>query len=318
MPSSRRSYFKKRSQAQTFIENEADSTTRFGNKKKVSCLGWNYTGTYLASGSEEGICRVYSISSNFSRESGTVVKLEGHSKEINALAWSPASDKILGTGAFDKTVRFWDVRAQKQAWKFDKKVGIVNLAWSPDGKFVAIGDSNDLLEILDVRTQKIIRDKSFSAERINAMTFAPPISGRNPHIIISTRNETFNFLTLRSLKCACKVNAHAGHVFCLDYNMQSRCLATGGADAVVSVWDMEDLAILHSFQRFDSPVRCLSFSHDGNILASADKNSFIDLTWIGHYGDHDLGCQLTKLTASSINDVKWNPRHPVLAYAAEK
>ena len=77
-----------------------------------------------------------------------------------------------------------------------------------------------------------------------------------------------------------------------------RYFATGSADALVSVWDANELACIKTFSRLEWPVssnllssslseyqkffiqvRTISFSHDGALLASASEDMRID---IGH------------------------------------
>ena len=53
----------------------------------------------------------------------------------------------------------------------------------------------------------------------------------------------------------------------------------GSADALVSLWDVNELACLHTSGRLDWPISSVSFSYDGKLLASASEDLFID---IGH------------------------------------
>ena len=55
--------------------------------------------------------------------------------------------------------------------------------------------------------------------------------------------------------------------------------AVGSADALVSLWDVNELACLRTLSRLDWPIRSVSFSYDGKLLASASEDLFID---IGH------------------------------------
>lgn len=50
----------------------------------------------------------------------------------------------------DKTLRLWDVRVGK-AVKVEKMKGAnINMAWSQDGKTIAVGNKEDVLTIYDV------------------------------------------------------------------------------------------------------------------------------------------------------------------------
>jgi WD40 repeat protein len=48
-----------------------------------------------------------------------------------------------------------------------------------------------------------------------------------------------------------------------------RHFATGGTDAIFSLWDTAELICVRSFGRQEASVRSLSFSSDGRLLAVA-------------------------------------------------
>lgn len=45
-------------------------------------------------------------------------------------------------------------------------------------------------------------------------------------------------------------------------------VAVGGADAVVSIWDARELLSARAITRLEWPIRSVSFSHDGLLLAT--------------------------------------------------
>jgi hypothetical protein len=51
----------------------------------------------------------------------------------------------------------------------------------------------------------------------------------------------------------------------------------GSADALVSLWDVEDLACLRTFSRLQFPIRTVSFTHDSKMIASASEDLSIDV-----------------------------------------
>lgn len=73
------------------------------------------------------------------------------------------------------------------------------------------------------------------------------------------------------------LKAHPGTCICIEFDPTGRYFATGSADTLVSLWDVEELACLRTFSRLDWPVRTISFSHDGKLLASASEDLMIDI-----------------------------------------
>uniref|UniRef100_A0A670JZW0 Anaphase-promoting complex subunit 4-like WD40 domain-containing protein n=1 Tax=Podarcis muralis TaxID=64176 RepID=A0A670JZW0_PODMU len=64
--------------------------------------------------------------------------------------------------------------------------------------------------------------------------------------------------------------------------------------------------------RLDWPVRTLSFSHDGKMLASASEDHFIDIAEV------ETGEKLWEVQCeSSTFTVAWHPKRPLLAFACD-
>lgn len=98
------------------------------------------------------------------------------------------------------------------------------------------------------------------------------------------------------------LKAHPGTCICIEFDPTGRYFATGSADTLVSLWDVEELACIRTFSRYilicclvgvnslsstnrnfyiffrlDWPVRTISFSYDGKLLASASEDLIIDV-----------------------------------------
>ncbi len=76
--------------------------------------------------------------------------LIGHKGVVTALAFSP-DDRVLMTGSWDKTVRFWDPATGVERAVFEWPVGRVAAAtFSPDGLRAAVAGDNGSIVIWDV------------------------------------------------------------------------------------------------------------------------------------------------------------------------
>lgn len=84
-----------------------------------------------------------------------VMTLLAHTSPISSLAWSPASPGILASGAKDSLTLLWDIPAIQQGQasttspKARQQFGLTSpllLGWSPDGKTLAIGNANAVID----------------------------------------------------------------------------------------------------------------------------------------------------------------------------
>jgi THO complex subunit 3 len=81
--------------------------------------------------------------------------------------------------------------------------------------------------------------------------------------------------------------AHTGSIYSQIFSPNGRRYATGGADAMVGLWDVPTMICTHTIARRAKFIRSLSFSHDSKLLASSSEDDGIDLAdacngdWIG-------------------------------------
>jgi len=139
--------------------------------------------------------------------------LLGHNQPISSLAWSPATTNILASAGNDDQVLMWDIQAiqqgqasqdQPKAKKQFTSTGTVLLAWSADGKDLAIGNPTFLIPNLNnpdpntvATTMYVYRGdlRDFApgyddkltfpkTVKISALTWAPGkylVTGHHPH-----------------------------------------------------------------------------------------------------------------------------------------
>ena len=88
----------------------------------------------------------------------------GHSDSVDQLVWHPSDPDMLATASGDRTVRIWDARLSKSVANVQTKGENINIAWAPDGKTIAVGNKEDLVSFIDVRSHKIRREEQFKFE----------------------------------------------------------------------------------------------------------------------------------------------------------
>ncbi|OZJ06344.1 hypothetical protein BZG36_00714 [Bifiguratus adelaidae] len=295
-----------------------------GHAKKVHTVSWNSDGRRLASGSVDKMVRIWTP------EKGTDVRnsirLEGHTDSVDQVKWDPTHIDRLATASCDKTVRIWDQRTGKCTATIETNGENINICWSPDGSHIAVGNKacdtfnhyvqfscnfscqDDQLSFIDTRTYTIENTIKYDVE-VNEIAW----SKTGDHFFLSTGHGNVRVLDYPSMKLVRTLRAHTASCYCLDRDPKGRYLATGSADALMTLWDLRDWTCIRTFGELDYPVRTISFSYDGEFLASASEDLSIEISHV------DSGKSVHKIAChASMNVVAWHPSKYLLAYAGDE
>lgn len=255
--------------------------------------------------------------------------LRGHTGSVDQLCWHATLPDLLSTASGDKTVRIWDVRAGKLPTIINTKGENINITWSPDGNTIAVGNKEDLVTFIDTRTLKICGEQPFNFEVIHLLQQQQQQQKLKFHSTLHQVNEIawnntsdlffltngqgcVHILSYPDLELQHVLKAHPGTCICIEFDPTGKYFATGSADALVSLWDANELACVRVFSRLDWPVRTISFSHDGRLLASASEDLNIDI------GDTETGEKIADISVEAATfTVAWNPKQYLLAFACD-
>ncbi|KAH8276837.1 hypothetical protein KR026_001488 [Drosophila bipectinata] len=272
---------------------------------KVHSVCWNADGRYLATGSFDKTAVVYSLERDRFMKSHVY---RGHTASVDQLRWHRTNPDLFATASGDKTVRIWDNRTTKSAGVTNTKGENINIAWSPDGKTIAVGNKEDLITFIDTRTNKIRAEEQFAFE-VNEISW----NMTNDLFFLTNGLGCMHVLSYPSMEHQVTLKAHPANCICIEFGPTGKYFATGSADAQVSLWDAHELACLRIISRLEWPVRTISFSHDERLMASASEDLLIDVCYT-ETGERVTGVHVDASTFT----VAWHPKQYLLAYACDE
>lgn len=171
------------------------------------------------------------------------------------------------------------------------RYGATSIAYSPDGKVLAVGGADNQIRLFDACTGKEIRRLAGHQPR----TYSPP---RDP------KGGAFDSLV---------GSVGKGNVTTVAFTPDGKTLASGGWDEAIRLWDVASGKELRRLMGHDKGmVATVTFSHDGKYLASRGGNDGTVRLW-----DPATGKELYILEkVQRVNPWRFN-RDSALAFAPD-
>jgi WD40 repeat protein/transcriptional regulator with XRE-family HTH domain len=226
----------------------------------------------IAGGSLDGSVRLWSVGD---RVCSAV--LQGHTKRVRSVSFS-ADGLRLVSGSEDGSLRLWDVPTQQCLQTFHgHKSGIWTVAFSSDGQMLVSGGDDFTVRLWNVNSGRCLRTLQGHTSWVNSVQFSA-----DDHTIISGSVDfSVRFWDRRSGQCLQVLQGYKSGVFAVqfapialsntgnDRGNDAEILASGGLDALVRLWDVNQGICLQTLQGHSSWVRSVSFDFAGKLLASA-------------------------------------------------
>ncbi len=201
---------------------------------------------------------------------------------VEATAVSPNSDR-WAAGGQDGKVRLWQ-RAQ-----LDQPPLVINfgehvqaLAWSPDGKTLAVGGTNadgKVLRLFDAQSGEPRGDLLGHTDGVLSIRF----NAAGTHLLTSGYDNTARIWDLKTMKELRALRGHSWWVWSAEWSPDERAVVTAGHDGKCIVWDLASAnndkpETLNLFTGHSGPIYAASWSPDGQRIASAGYDQRV-LVW---------------------------------------
>mmetsp|Transcript_7244 Transcript_7244/g.11093 ORF Transcript_7244/g.11093 Transcript_7244/m.11093 type:complete len:857 (+) Transcript_7244:48-2618(+) len=238
--------------------------------KDVTTLEWCSDGKLLATGSYDGVARVWS------RTGALVHTLRGHKGPIFSLKWNKKGNYLL-SGSYDKTTIVWDVSGPQgfvEQQFTDHQAPALDVDWKDNTTFASCS-TDKTVHICKVGMKRPLKTYTGHTDEVNAVKWDP--SG--------------TLLASCSDDCTAKVwdvgsdrkdpmqdfKSHQQEIYTVKWSptgpgsrnpKKQPMLATASFDGSVRLWNVQNGTCIQVFSRHRDSVYSVAFSPSGNYLAS--------------------------------------------------
>ncbi|KAH7103063.1 WD40 repeat-like protein [Auriculariales sp. MPI-PUGE-AT-0066] len=281
-------------------------------------IGWSCDGKYLAVCGNDKAIRVWQPDRTIDLRGAT--SLTGaHGSSVDCITWHPSHPEIL-CSASKRDTKFvqWDTRTQKPVQTLNLTRRPLNIQYAPDGSCIMVVDDDDRLSF--------IKPGEMSADGRRPWTYGeasrpgpdavPAYSAVWSHssnaFFIGDSSGSVRVMENQSMEVLEKMNVHIGPCYVMALDPRGKYLATGGADSIVNLIGLDQWLPVRAISCFDGTVMAMSFSYDGEYIAVAGDNPFLDII------ASETGEVVHRIAANpSPQSVAWHPVKHALAYCGE-
>ncbi|GAA5953305.1 hypothetical protein JCM3765_007467 [Sporobolomyces pararoseus] len=279
---------------------------RLGNsRERVRALAWNQDGRRLATGGTDKILRIYLPE----KDPRTATECRGHTGEIQVVKWNAVHPERLATCATggDKSLHFWDIRqGSKPTSSIETWGENITMAWSPDGKYMVVGNRFDRILWIDAEEQKVIRKEDMSQET-NEAQFS-----NNGSLLLTTISGRIHITTFPANERIHTINVSPAPTMFVDLDPRGRYLLAAGNDTTVTLWETGEFTCITSLGVHDEPIRACRFSHDGAYIASSSGSEIV----ISEVPSLKILHKFSVPSGNLCDNIAWHPTKHMLAFGA--
>jgi WD40 repeat protein len=211
------------------------------------------------------------VSSNPTCVGSVTISSAVSSPIVVAVEWNPVQTHIIAVATHDGSVFIYDTRKLSNASSTTSKGSLTSPASSALLRHVQL-EAND-------RMESCLFDRASGGQYLlTGVTNRDQNSGMGCVKICQWDTEDMKEdENAKKRRTWCSFPAHAGPIFAIAANSSGTQLATGGADAVVGVWDVPTMTCCTALSSRTKYIRSLSFAADDSMLAIATEEDVIEL-----------------------------------------
>jgi len=174
-----------------------------------------------------------------------------------------------------------------------------SVAWSPDGKLLAMGSYDKTAKVWDAGTGKEVLTLSGHFDPVCSVAWSPD----GKLLATGSYDKTAKVWDAGTGKEVLTLSGHSAGVDSVAWSLDGECLATGSWDNTAKVWDAKKGKVLLTLRGHSESIASVAWSPDGRRLATGCRDRTVKV-W-----DAETGKTLWTLSGpeSEVTSVAWSP-----------
>ncbi|CAG5074000.1 Similar to wdr61: WD repeat-containing protein 61 (Danio rerio), partial [Cotesia congregata] len=240
---------------------------------------------YIVTGSVDDLVKVWE------QKNGSLKlkhKLSGHSLGVVSVAISSDGTKCASS-SLDSSLRLWDLESGERISSIEvgpvdiwtvflevmqEKFTCMELKVSPDGKYIASGAIDGIINIFDVAYGKVLRTLEGHAMPIRSLCFSPD----SQLLLTASDDGHMKLYDVKDANVAGTLSGHASWVLGVAFGPDGQKFASSSSDHTVKIWELAQRQCLHTFNDHNDQVWAVKYHPEkNNLLVSVSEDKSINL-----------------------------------------
>jgi len=276
------------------LDNPSNRQEIFSNGGETGFLSVSPDGLLLACITDRSVISIIPL------KGGTPYELNGHSGEVNSLAYSPEGGTLYSSGT-DGEVLEWNLDSKEYSVLADLADTIFSIDISKSGRFLAGASGQGEVRIWNLDNKREPGQVPVQNGPVNTIKF------RDDNVLaVGFSNGMVELWDIQGSQMITEFKSHASRVNDIKFNDKFAQMATCGVDGLVMIWDLNDIGRAPiSIDDNGRYVNALAFSPDGSTLVSGGEINSSGLVARASHVDY-MAQGVCGLVSRNMSEDEWS------------